>query len=100
MPAMAPDSGQLYIQAFLLTGRCGSLIVHILDEIDVYILVGVSLSEPHTSGTAFHACVCMHVCLVRPLTIYHREWVLFWYHHSCTQFMQNAISERIHFLQN
>ena len=26
-------------------------------------IIGVSLSEPHTSGTALHTCVCMFACL-------------------------------------
>ena len=32
------------------------------------VVVGVSLSEPHTSGTALQKCVCMYLCL-RPYTI-------------------------------
>ena len=31
------------------------------------IVIGASLSKPHTSGTALHSCVC--VCLDQPLTI-------------------------------
>ena len=31
---------------------------------------GVSLSEPHTSGTTLHTCVCMLVCL--HVAIYHK----------------------------
>ena len=27
-------------------------------------LVGVTLSEPHTSGTALRTCVCMFACLL------------------------------------
>ena len=30
---------------------------------DVGGLIGVSLSEPHTSGTAWWKCVCIHTCL-------------------------------------
>ena len=37
------------------------------------ILIGVSLSEPHTSVTALrtHVCIyaCLFVCLDRPLTV-------------------------------
>ena len=29
----------------------------------IYIVIAVSLSEPHTSVTALHTCVCMYVCL-------------------------------------
>ena len=31
-------------------------------------LVGASLSEPHTSGTALRKCVCIYACL-RPYTV-------------------------------
>ena len=31
-------------------------------------LIGASLSEPHTSGTALRKCVCMYLCL-RPYTV-------------------------------
>ena len=27
-------------------------------------IIGVSLSEPHTSVTALHTCVCMFACLL------------------------------------
>ena len=40
------------------------------------ILIGASLSEPHTSGTALLTCVCMFACLLacllaclRPYTV-------------------------------
>ena len=37
-----------------------------------YIMIGASLSEPHTSVTSLHTCVCMLACLLacldRPLT--------------------------------
>ena len=32
-------------------------------------LIGASLSEPHTSVTALSTCVCIYVCLDRPLTV-------------------------------
>ena len=35
------------------------------------LLIGASLSEPHTNVTALHTCVCMYVCLsvcLRPYT--------------------------------
>ena len=32
-------------------------------------VVGISLSEPHTSRTALRTHVCMLLCLDRPLTI-------------------------------
>ena len=31
-------------------------------------LIGASLSEPHTSGTALRRCVCMYVC-IRPTVL-------------------------------
>ena len=33
------------------------------------LLIGASLSEPHTSVTAMSMCVCICACLERPLTI-------------------------------
>ena len=36
-------------------------------------IVGVSLSEPHTSGTALHTCVYMLVCLLA--AIYHKSFI-------------------------
>ena len=32
-------------------------------------VIGVSLSEPHTSVTSLRTCVCMFACLDRPLTV-------------------------------
>ena len=41
----------------------------------LYLLVGASLSEPHTSVTSLCPCVCMFACLLacldRPLTVNH-----------------------------
>ena len=43
-------------------------------------IIGASLSEPHTSVTSLHLCVCMFArllaCLDRPLTVNH-FWPLF-----------------------
>ena len=38
----------------------------------MYIIIGASLSEPHTSGTALRMCVCIFACLLaclRPYTV-------------------------------
>jgi len=38
-------------------------------------IIGASLSEPHTSVTSLHLCVCMFACLLAcldwPLTVNH-----------------------------
>ena len=35
------------------------------------VVFGASLSEPHTSVTSLHTCVCMFACLDRPLIVSH-----------------------------
>ena len=35
------------------------------------IMIGVSLSEPHTSVTALRTCVCVHACLLACLLAYY-----------------------------
>jgi len=32
-------------------------------------IIGASLSEPHTSVTAFAEVVCMYVCFLQPYTV-------------------------------
>ena len=34
----------------------------------VVIIIGASLSEPHTSVTALSTCVCIYACLLGPTT--------------------------------
>ena len=34
------------------------------EETEKLYIIGVSLSEPHTSVTALQTCVCMYVCLL------------------------------------
>ena len=41
-----------------------------------YVIIGVSLSEPHTSVTSLPPCVCMFVCLDRPLTVNHFRLII------------------------
>ena len=36
--------------------------------VNVTKVIGASRSEPHTSVTALHTCVCIYACLDRPLT--------------------------------
>ena len=39
-------------------------------------LIGASLSEPHTSGTALRICVCMFACLLACLLAYLRPYTV------------------------
>jgi len=49
---------------------CIPICTHILPH-RMALIIGASLSEPHTSETSLHPCVCKFVCLNRPLTVSH-----------------------------
>jgi len=55
-------------------------------------IIGASLSEPHTSMTSLHPCVCMFACLDRPLTVNHFR-LLFCVATSYIKFKDHSIVE-------